>query len=278
MSNKGYSHPLAIKSEADLRPSLERRDKYLNTWLNTYVPAYNDNDSYLYTQGGIVLPTGTVPVGDDDVVSFRALRSVTWQQTYREVRYTSGNWYAYPKGSAVTLFTATADRIYMAPIVIGGVGNQTFTDFGFANTTASTSFKGALYYYDKDGLPGDMVPYSAVEYTGGATAYATKAFANPDPLTDAIVLAPGVYWGAFIINTNVSWQGVYASFAYSNFQQWYGGHAVWSTAGGGPDQAYAVHYYYSQDYADDMPDPFPSVSLWSEVASNIKFRFGLKAS
>lgn len=55
MANKGYAHPLAIKSEADLRPALEKRDKYLTTWLNTYVPTYNDEDDTLYLKGGVVL-------------------------------------------------------------------------------------------------------------------------------------------------------------------------------------------------------------------------------
>jgi hypothetical protein len=280
MPNKGYAHPLAIKAEADLRPALERRDKYLNTWLNTYVPSYNDEDDKLYTHGGVALPAGTRPDGDDDVISMRYLRSTLWSTLNREVRYTSGNWYAWPKAVATNIESTAAGRIYMSPITIGGVGGQSFSDFGWANTgnITDSGARAAIYYPDKDGLPGDMVEYSEIEYSGATGVRRTQAFAIPDPLTDALVLQPGVYWVGFMVDAVISWTTTSDVTGGDNYEQWDGGDSDWDTVASSADQGRGVYYYYASTYAAGMPDPFPSASLWSEVAVNERFRFGLKAA
>jgi hypothetical protein len=70
MLKKGYAHPLSLKvaKDSDLRPTLEKRENYLTTYINSYIPAYNDTDDDLYVQAGVRVVSGFTPTADEHLV------------------------------------------------------------------------------------------------------------------------------------------------------------------------------------------------------------------
>ena len=61
MPSKGLALPASFKAQKDLRPSLERNFRHMVSFVNSYVPTYNDEDDDLYLKDGARASTTFTP-------------------------------------------------------------------------------------------------------------------------------------------------------------------------------------------------------------------------